>query len=99
MAEIDPIMERRQREEQEQKNKSLKNIMWALVAVAALMAAGLAYIWTSKSSLVRDLNAEKEDLTQQMIALKGDYDSLGERLDTTEMGLVETSDPTTLLRM
>ena len=69
MAEIDPILERRQREEQEQKNKSLKNVMWALVAVAALMAAGLAYVWSSKSSLVRDLNAEKEDLTQQMIAL------------------------------
>ena len=76
MAEIDPIMERREREAQEQKNKSLKNIMWALVAVAALMAAGLAYVWATKSSLVKDLNAEKEDLTQQMIALRGDYESL-----------------------
>ena len=87
MAEIDPIMERRQREEQEQKNKSLKNIMWALVAVAALMAAGLAYIWTSKSSLVRDLNAEKEDLTQQMIALKGDYDSLSSEYESVNSQL------------
>ena len=76
MAEIDPIQERREREAQEQKNKSLKNIMWALVAVAGLMAAGLAYVWSTKSSLVRDLNAEKEDLTQQMIALRGDYESL-----------------------
>ena len=87
MAEIDPIMERRQREEQEQKNKSLKNIMWALVAVAALMAAGLAYIWTSKSSLVRDLNAEKEDLTQQMIALKADYDSLSSEYESVNSQL------------
>ncbi len=87
MAEIDPIMERRQREEQEQKNKSLKNIMWALVAVAALMAAGLAYIWTTKSSLVRDLNAEKEDLTQQMIALKGDYDSLSSEYESVNSQL------------
>ena len=76
MAEIDPIMERREREAQEQKNKSLKNVMWGLVAVAAVMACALAYIWASKSSLVRDLNAEKEDLTQQMIALRGDYESL-----------------------
>ena len=76
MAEIDPIQERREREEQERKNESLKKTMWALVAVAVLLAAGLAYIWFSKSSLVKDLNAEKEDLTQQMIALKGDYDSL-----------------------
>ena len=87
MAEIDPIMERRQREEQEQKNKSLKNIMWALVAVAALKAAGLAYIMTSKSSLVRDLNAEKEDLTQQMIALKGDYDSLSSEYESVNSQL------------
>ena len=76
MAEIDPIRERREREEQERKNESLKKVMWILVAVAVLLAAGLAYIWSSKSSLVKDLNAEKDDLTQQMIALKGDYDSL-----------------------
>ena len=87
MAEIDPIMERRQREEQEQKNKSLKNIMWALVAVAALMAGGLAYIWTTKSALVKDLNAEKEDLTQQMIALKGDYDSLSSEYESVNSQL------------
>ena len=87
MAEIDPILERRQREEQEQKNKSLKNVMWALVAVAALMAAGLAYVWTSKSSLVKDLNAEKEDLTQQMIALKGDYDSLSSEYESVNSQL------------
>ncbi len=76
MVEIDPIQERREREEQERKNESLKKVMYGLVAVAVLMAAALAYIWASKSSLVKDLNAEKEDLTQQMIALKGDYESL-----------------------
>ncbi|MBR4755514.1 MAG: hypothetical protein IK076_01075 [Bacteroidales bacterium] len=87
MAEIDPIMERRQREEQEQKNKSLKNIMWALVAVAGLMAAGLAYVWATKSSLVKDLNAEKEDLTQQMIALRGDYESLSSEYESVNSQL------------
>jgi len=76
MAEIDPIEERREREEQERKNESLKKVMWGMVAVAAVLAAALAYIWASKSSLVKDLNAEKEDLTEQMVALKGDYDSL-----------------------
>lgn len=39
------------------------------------------------------------DAAAEVDSAKGDYDSLGERLDTTEMGLVETSDPTTLLRM
>ena len=84
MAEIDPIRERREREEQERKNESLKKVMWILVAVAVLLAAGLAYIWFSKSSLVKDLNAEKDDLTQQMIALKGDYDSLSSDYSSKE---------------
>lgn len=82
MAEIDPIMERRQREEEEQRNASLKKVMYGLIAVAVLLAAGLAYIWMSKSSLVKDLNAEKEDLTQQMIALQNDYETLSSDYDS-----------------
>lgn len=76
MAEIDPIAERRLREEQEQKAESLKKTMWILVGVAGVLLALLAYIWISKSHLVKDLNVEKEDLTQQIVALKGDYDNL-----------------------
>ena len=62
MAEIDPIRERREREEQERKNESLKKVMWILVAVAVLLAAGLAYIWFSKSSLVKDLTLRRTTL-------------------------------------
>lgn len=76
MVEIDPIMERREREEQERKNESLKKLMYGLIAVAAVLLAALVYIWVSKSSLVKDLNEEKADLTEQMIALRGDYESL-----------------------
>ncbi len=76
MAEIDPIAERRLREEQEQKAESLKKTMWILVGVAGVLLALLAYIWISKSHLVKDLNVEKDDLTQQIVALKGDYDNL-----------------------
>lgn len=82
MSEIDPIMERREREEQERKNEDLKKIMYGLCAVAAVLLGALIFIWTSKSSLVKDLNEEKEDLTQQMIALKGDYDSLSSDYET-----------------
>jgi len=82
MADIDPIMERREREEQERKNASLKKVMYGLIAVAVLLAAGLGYIWMSKTSLVNDLNEEKKDLEEQMIALKGDYDSLSSDYDS-----------------
>ena len=76
MAEIDPIMERREREEQERKNESLRKLMYGLIAAAVLLLGALVYIWSSKSALVKELNVEKEELTEQMIALKGDYDSL-----------------------
>ena len=76
MAEIDPIMERREREEQERKNESLRKLMYGLIAAAVVLLGALVYIWSSKSALVKELNVEKEELTEQMIALKGDYDSL-----------------------
>lgn len=76
MADIDPIEERRKREEQEQKAEGLKKVMWILAVVAGVLLILLAYIWISKSKLVGDLNTEKEELTQQVEALKTDYDNL-----------------------
>ena len=60
----------------------LKKVMYALIAVAVLLAGALAYIWWEKSSLVNELNAEKEELTSQMIALQNDYASLSSDYDT-----------------
>ncbi|MGI5847594.1 MAG: hypothetical protein ACOX5T_06185, partial [Candidatus Cryptobacteroides sp.] len=79
--EEDPIRERREREEQAKRNSGLKNMMWILAAIAIVLAVALAYIWFSKASLVKDLNQEKEELTQQMITLKSDYDSLSTDYD------------------
>ncbi len=58
-----------------QENK-LKNVMYVMIAVAAVLAVALAYIWFERTSLVNDLKVEKEDLTAQMIALQNDYASL-----------------------
>ena len=59
----------------------LKKVIYALAAVAALLAGTLAYIWWSKSSLVNELNVEKEELTSQMIALQNDYAALSSDYD------------------
>ena len=59
----------------------LKKVIYALATVAVLLAGALAYIWWSKSSLVNELNVEKEELTSQMIALQNDYASLSSDYD------------------
>ena len=78
----DPL-ERLDREERERKerNTDLRKVMYALIAVAALLAAALAYIWIQKSSLVKELEVEKQDLTEQIVALQSDYDNLSSDYD------------------
>lgn len=56
--------------------QSLKKTMYVLIAVAAVLLVALAVVWFERTSLVKDLNIEKEDLTAQMVALQNDYASL-----------------------
>ena len=56
--------------------KNLKTVMYAMIAVAVLLAGALAYIWWEKSCLVNALNIDKQELTRQMIDLQNDYASL-----------------------
>lgn len=67
--------------------QSLKKVMYALIAVAVLLAGALAYIWYEKSSLVKDLTVEKEELTEQMIALQNDYATLSSDYDDINLQL------------
>ena len=62
-------------------NNTLKKIMYAMTAVAVLLAAALAYIWYQKSSLVKELTIDKEELTAQMIELQNDYATLSSDYD------------------
>ncbi|MBR2127542.1 MAG: hypothetical protein IJ940_01575 [Bacteroidales bacterium] len=63
-------------------DNNLKKIMYALAVVAVVLAGALAYIWYQKSSLVKDLTLEKEELTAQMIDLQNDYASLSSDYDS-----------------
>ena len=67
--------------------QSLKKVMYALIAVAVLLAGALGYIWYQKSSLVKDLTIEKEELTEQMIALQNDYATLSSDYDDINLQL------------
>lgn len=52
-----------------------------LGAIAAVLAVVLAYVWFTNYKLVGQLNEEKEELTQQMISLREDYDTLSSDYD------------------
>ncbi len=78
------IEERNARESQEQ---NLKKVMYALVAVAVVLAGVLAYIWYQKSTLVKELTLEKQDLTEQMVALQNDYATLSSDYDDINLQL------------
>ena len=67
--------------------QNLKKVMYALIAVAVLLAGTLAYIWYQKSSLVKELTVEKEELTEQMIALQNDYATLSSDYDDINLQL------------
>ncbi len=83
----DPLerLERLEREKQERKANNnasgLQKTMYILIAVAALLAVTLAVVWIQKSSLVNDLNQEKQDLTEQIQALQTDYENLSSDYD------------------
>ena len=65
----DPL-ERLERKEQERKdNSGLKTVMYALIAVAVLLVAALIYVSSSKKKLVGELNSEKQDLSEQILAI------------------------------
>ncbi len=82
MEEIDPILERRAREEKQSKEKSLQAIIFVLIAVVVVALGVLAYIWIQKNALVSDLETDKQVLTEQMISLQKDYDSLSSDYET-----------------
>ena len=65
----------------------LRKIVVALAMAAVVLGGVLAYVWTSKSKLVNDLNIEKADLTQEMEELRQEYAELQTANDTLNANL------------
>ena len=85
--ENDPIQMRREAEAQVAKTKTLRGIMFGLAAVAVALAGVLAYVWFQKSSLVNDLEAEKQDLDVDILLevnVAEEETKFGFRLEETE---------------
>lgn len=71
----------------QEKAAGLKKTMYILAAVAAVLFVALAAVWIERSSLVKELKVEKEDLTREMIALQNDYASLSSDYESINMQL------------
>ena len=90
MAKEDPL-ERIERQERERKEKGgLRTTLIVLCCIAAALAAGLGYMLYQRSGLVKQLEGEKQELAQQMVALQSDfenlnsdYESINHQLDTS----------------
>ena len=86
----DPL-ERIEREERERKeNKGPRTVMIILAVVAVALGCVLGYMLYQRNSLVKDLETEKAELAQQMVALQqdfnslnSDYESINHQLDTS----------------
>ena len=61
--------------------KNLKNIMVALVAAIVVLAGVLAVVWYKNSEMIKELELDKDALTQEMIQLQNDYATLSSDYD------------------
>ena len=83
----DPL-ERIERKERERKqNGGAKTVMYIMIAVAVALGAVLAYVLYQKNTLVSQLNIEKQELTEQIVALQGDYEALSSDYDAINLQL------------
>lgn len=64
-----------------------KGVIIALSVVALVLAGILAWVAIGNHRLVKDLEGEKADLTEQIIALQSDYDSLSSDYESINMQL------------
>ncbi len=62
--------------------KNLKNVMYALLAGVIVLAGILAYVWYQKTQMVKELEIDKVELTNEMIQLQNDYASLSSDYDS-----------------
>lgn len=69
---------------------ALKTVVIILSVVAAILLAVLAFVWIKDNRLVKELNIDKEHLTQELVALQNDYETLStENTDLTDSLSVE----------
>ena len=83
----DPLERLERRERERKANGGPKTVMFIMIAVAAVLAAVLAYVLWQKNTLVGELQKDKEALTEQIVALQTDYENLSSDYDSINLQL------------
>ncbi len=71
----------------EEKSSTGKTALTIMIVLVVVLVIILAYIWITKAKLVRELNADKVELTEQVIALQNDYAELSSDYESINMQL------------
>ena len=54
-------------------NRRLKTTVIVLAVIAAVLALVFAYVWYDRQQMIKDLTIDKENLTNELIELQGEY--------------------------
>ena len=67
--------------------KKLKAINAALASLAAILAIVFFFVWRDRQSMIEDLTLDKEELTQELVSLQGEYSVLSSDNDSLNVQL------------
>ena len=68
-------------------NKGLKVTVIVLAAVAVVLAGVFAYVWIDRQKMIDDLTIDKQNLTNELIELQGEYSQLSSNNDSLNVQL------------
>ncbi len=78
-------------------NRKLKITVIVLAVFAAILALVFAYVWYDRQSMINDLSVDKENLTQELISLQGEYSLLSSSNDSLNSQLEREKEKVTQL--
>lgn len=67
--------------------KKLKNIIIVLAVLIGLLAVVFIFVWSDRQSMIKDLTLDKEELTQELVSLQGEYSVLSSDNDSLNVQL------------
>lgn len=73
--------------EMKNNNKKLKIAVIILAILAGILAIVFAFVWHDRQSMINDLTIDKEQLTQELVALQTEYSALSSTNDSINVEL------------